>query len=57
MLMLDQTPLNLYLHVWAKSPKRQGGLDRNKGALSPEIRGRIQPKYAPVKSVLVNWLP
>ena len=33
--------------MWAKSPKRQGGLNRNRGALSPEIRGRIQPKYAP----------
>jgi hypothetical protein len=32
--------------VWAKSPKREGGLDRNRGALSPEIRGRIPPKYA-----------
>jgi two-component sensor histidine kinase len=32
--------------VWAKSPKREGGLDRNRGALSPEIRGRIRPKYA-----------
>jgi MFS family permease len=48
----DQTPLNLYPHVWAKSPKRQGGLNRNKGAGSPEIRGRIQPKYAPKVYVL-----
>jgi hypothetical protein len=32
--------------VWAKSPKREGGLNRNRGAVSPEIRGRIQPKYA-----------
>jgi hypothetical protein len=32
--------------VWAKSPKREGGLNRNRGAVSPEIRGRIPPKYA-----------